>query len=48
MRAMGRSVKVVLGAGLLAATLYTILALPGFVSDRDSMVPICGLQESLR
>lgn len=39
MQRIGKSAKVVAAAGLLAAVLYTLLAFPGFVSDRDSTVP---------
>ena len=32
--------KLVTGAALLTAVLYVLLAAPGFVSDRDSLVPV--------
>lgn len=28
------------GAAMLAAVLYSLLAVPGLVSDRDSLVPV--------
>lgn len=31
--------RLVAGAAMLAAVLYGLLALPGLVSDRDSLVP---------
>ena len=48
MKTIGRGTKIVAGAGLLAAAIYVILAFPGFVSDRDSTVPVHTLQETRR
>ena len=31
--------RVIAGATLMAAALYAVLAMPGFVSDMDSTVP---------
>jgi hypothetical protein len=35
-----KGVRIAAGATLLFVVLYVILALPGFLSDRDSMVAI--------
>ena len=32
--------RLVAGAAMLAAVLYGLLAAPGFISDRDSLVPV--------
>ena len=33
------TVRVIAGAALMAAALYAVLAVPGFMSDMDSTVP---------
>jgi len=38
--------RVVIGAVLLAAALFALLAAPGLVSDRDSTVPLHRVQEA--
>lgn len=48
MRRVSGSVQLVLGAALIAGALYAILALPGFVSDRDSTVRVHAVQETHR
>ena len=48
MEMIGKSLRIAAGATLLSATIYLILAIPGFVSDRDSTVPIHDLQEARR
>jgi ABC-type spermidine/putrescine transport system permease subunit II len=48
MEMIGNSLRIAAGATLLSATIYLILAIPGFVSDRDSTVPIHDLQETRR
>jgi hypothetical protein len=40
--------KLVTGAALLAAMLYALLAAPGLVSDRDSLVPVGAMRETRR
>lgn len=40
MRRIGSLMRIAGGATLLALVLYGILALPGLLSDRDSMVPL--------
>jgi len=40
--------RVAAGALLLAAVLFTLLAAPGLVSDRDSTVPLQPAQEARR
>lgn len=44
----GNRLRLVAGATLLAAVLYGLLAAPGLVSDRDSLVPVRAQQESRR
>ena len=34
------TLRVIAGATLMAAALYAVLAMPGFVSDRDSVVSV--------
>ena len=34
-----RTMRVIAGATLMAAALYAVLAMPGFVSDTSSTVP---------
>ena len=41
------TMRVIAGATLMAAALYAVLAMPGFVSDRDSTVP-ARVQEARR
>jgi hypothetical protein len=48
MRRGSGSVQLVLGAALIAGVFYAILALPGFVSDRDSTVPVHAVRETHR
>ena len=48
MKTIGNAMKIVTGAGLLAIALYAILPLPGFVSDRDSSVPVHVVRETRR
>ncbi len=40
--------RVAIGAVLLAAMLFAVMAAPGFVSDRDSTVPLHPRQEARR
>ena len=39
MRAIMRATGLLIGGVLFAAVLYALLAVPGFISDRDSLVP---------
>jgi len=39
MKMVGRAIQLIVGAALFAAAIYTLLAAPGLVSDRDSTVP---------
>ncbi len=48
MRRISGGVQLVLAAAVIAGALYAILALPGFVSDRDSTVPVHAIQETHR
>jgi hypothetical protein len=48
MEMIGKSLRIAAGAALLSAAIYLILAIPGFVSDRDSTVPIHDIQETRR
>ena len=48
MRRINGTVQVVLGAAIIAGALYAIVALPGFVSDPDSTVPVHAVQETHR
>lgn len=43
-----KNVVTVLGAVLAAALIYAILATPGFLSDRDSTVPLTAQEEAGR
>jgi hypothetical protein len=43
-----KSVVTALGAVLAAALIYAILAAPGFLSDRDSTVPLITHQQAAR
>ncbi len=38
--------RLALGAALLAAVLFALMAAPGLVSDRDSTVPLHGVREA--
>ncbi len=40
--------RLAFGAGLLAATLFVLMAMSGLVSDRDSMVPLHQAREARR
>ncbi len=40
--------RLAIGAVLLAAVLFALLAAPGLVSDRDSTVPLQPAQEARR
>ena len=40
--------RLALGAALLAATLFALMAAPGLVSDRDSKVPLHQAREARR
>ncbi len=40
--------RLALGAALLAATLFALMAAPGLVSDRDSTVPLHPAREARR
>ena len=42
MNRIGKGLRIAAGAAILAAAITVVLSLPGFVSDRDSMVPIHG------
>ena len=44
MRAIMRATGLVIGGVLFAAVLYALVAVPGFVSDRDSLVPLIAAQ----
>ena len=48
MIAIGKVTKIVMGAWLLALTVYVILAFPGYVSDSDSVVPLHAMRETRR
>ena len=48
MRSIGKGIQIVVAATLLAAAITLILALPGFLSDRASTVPVHMLPESGR
>ena len=39
-------VRLALGAALLAATLFALMAMPGLVSDRDSTAPLHPVREA--
>ena len=39
-------VRLALGAALLAAALFALMAAPGLVSDRDSTVPLHPVREA--
>ncbi len=41
-----KTVRVAIGAVLLAAMLFALVAAPGFVADRDSTVPLHLRQEA--
>ena len=43
-----KGTRFVLGAVLLAATLFALVAVPGLVSDQDSTVPLRQVREVLR
>ena len=43
-----KGVRLVLSAALLAAALLALVSVPGFVSDRDSTVPLDPRQEAGR
>jgi len=45
---MNENLRILVGAPLLAATLVAIVATPGFLSDRDSTVPLHVAQEARR
>ena len=38
--------RLALGAALLAAALFALMAMPGLVSDRDSTVPLHPVREA--
>ena len=40
------TVRMAIGAVLLATALYALVAAPGFLSDRDSTVPLPLVQEA--
>jgi hypothetical protein len=40
--------RLALGAALLAAALFGLMAMPGLVSDRDSTVPLHPAREARR
>ena len=48
MKAIDKVAKIVMGAGLLAIAIYVVLALPEFVSDRDSTIPVHAMRETRR
>ncbi len=48
MKIIGKVTKTVMGAGLLALAVYLILAIAGFVSDSDSVVPLRAIREARR
>ncbi len=39
MKLIGRGIQLIVGATLLAAAIYMVLAAPGLMSERDSTVP---------
>jgi len=43
-----KGLKVSAGAALLAVLVYLILSAPGFVSDRDSTVPVVAPMATVR
>ena len=45
---MREGMKLALSSLLVAAGLYAVLALPGFVSDQDSVVPMHQVLEARR
>ncbi len=45
---MVKGVRLVLGAVLLAAALFALVAVPGLVSDQDSTVPLHQAREARR
>ena len=45
---MLEGMRLALGSALVAAGLYAVLALPGLVSDQDSVVPARQVQEARR
>lgn len=48
MTTFSKCLRVAAGATCLAAALYALLAMPGFISDRDSTVPLSAGTEVLR
>lgn len=48
MRTLGKTVKYGIGSLLMAAAVWFILALPGFLSDSSSTVPLAGAAEAGR
>ena len=48
MRIFMRALGIAAGACLLAVFLYLLLALPGVLSDRDSIVPLTTMQKAQR
>ncbi|MDT7953781.1 MAG: hypothetical protein RQ966_19955 [Acetobacteraceae bacterium] len=42
------ALKLATGAALLASLLYVLMAAPGVLSDRDSVVPLGTTREALR
>jgi|GEM_PF-3932384 len=40
MKMIGRGLRIFGGAAIFAAVIYVILSVPGFLSDRDSTVPL--------
>lgn len=45
---MKNRLRLAAGAAMLAAVLYSLLAVPGLVSDRDSLVPVSTTREARR
>ena len=46
--AIKKGLKMAAGVMLFAALMWGILAAPGFLSDRDSTVPVTQVREALR
>ena len=43
-----KRLRLVIGAALLAAMLFALMAVPGLMSDRDSTVPLRPVREAGR
>ena len=45
---IGKGLRIVVGAILFSVIAWGVLGAPGFLSDRDSTVPILSLREAMR